>query len=66
MLSLIYRCNDRHLFTADWGRLVVASVHFGRAKYLRCPVDRHWQMARPVSRTSLTEEQLVQAAQYKF
>jgi hypothetical protein len=25
----------------------VASVHFGRAKYLPCPVDHRWQMARP-------------------
>jgi len=66
MSSRIYRCYDGHLFTAGWGKLVVASIHFGRAKYLRCPVDQRWQMARPVGRASLTEEQLAQAAHYKF
>ena len=66
MFNRVYRCEDGHLFTADWGKLVVASVHFGRAKYLKCPVDHSWRMAMPVKRVGLTEEQVTRAAQYKF
>ena len=43
MFSRSYRCEDGHPFMADSGKWVVASVHFGGLKYLRCPVDRYWQ-----------------------
>jgi hypothetical protein len=66
MFTRVYRCEDGHLFMADWGKLVVASVHFGRAKYLKCPVDHCWRMAMPVKRARLTEEQVTQASQCKF
>ena len=66
MFSRIYRCSDGYIFTADWGRLVVASFHFGASKFLRCPVDHRWRMARPVGRADLTGEQLTRATQYKF
>ena len=66
MYSRVYRCSDGHFFTADWGRLVIASVHFGSSHFLRCPVDHRWRMASPVPAASLTQEQATQAAQYKF
>src|SRR5579875_596791 len=66
MFSRVYRCEDGHLFTADWGKLVVASSHFGRAKYLQCPVDHRPVMAMPIKGSRLTEEQISQASRYKF
>jgi hypothetical protein len=66
MFSRVYRCEDGHLFTADRGKLVVASFHFGRAKYLQCPVDHRPVMAMPIKGSRLTEEQISQASQYKF
>jgi hypothetical protein len=62
----VYRCSDGHFFTANWGRLLIASLHFGASHFLRCPVDHHWRMASPVTDAGLNQEQRAQAAQYKF
>jgi hypothetical protein len=36
----------------NWGRLLLGSMHFGETKFLRCPVDRRWRIAKPVPAAS--------------
>lgn len=62
MPEQIYQCREGHYFLVrSWLKLLVASVHFGGSKYLRCPVDHHWQMATRVNSNDLSEDQLAQA-----
>ena len=66
-MELIYRCQDGHLFVArSWLKLLVASLHFGARKFLRCPVDHHWRMAASLSRNDLTDDQLAEARAYQY
>lgn len=41
-------------------------MHFGESKFLRCPVDHHWRMAKRVRAANLTPEEAGQAKQYSF
>jgi hypothetical protein len=61
-----YRCSGGHLFVTSWPKLVFLSVHFGPSKFLRCPVDGHWRMARRVYPGDLTQAELDAAKQYRF
>ena len=54
---LIYRCSDDHVFHLPFARRIL-SVHLGRKKYGRCPVDDRWRMFRSVHRNELTDSQL--------
>jgi hypothetical protein len=65
-MDRVFRCSDGHYFTANWGRLALGSMHFGESKFLRCPVDHHWRMAKAVPAANLTAEEAAQAKQYSF
>ncbi len=66
MADLIFRCSDGHLFSANLLKLVFLSVHFGTAKFLRCPVDHKWRMAYRIDPATLSETELDEAKQYRF
>jgi hypothetical protein len=65
-MARVFRCSDGHYFTANWGRLLLGSAHFRETKFLRCPVDRRWRMAKPVPAARLTPEEAAQAKQYSL
>jgi hypothetical protein len=59
----VVRCNNGHLYTTIWvwgGSL--KAVRLGTRRYQRCPVCRHWTMARLVDPDSLTPQEREQAA----
>ena len=63
---MILRCSDRHLFTANWVKLVFLSVHVIDRNWLRCPVDHKWRMASMVLASTLSETELYEAKQHRF
>ena len=60
----ILRCSDGHLFVSGEGARLLASVHLGPKRLIRCPVDKKLRMAGNVSSSDLTEQELDQAQQY--
>jgi hypothetical protein len=63
----IYRCSDGHLYSADFFKVLLLSLHLGIAThYQRCPVDRRWRVATRVKPAALTPEQLAEARQQAF
>lgn len=66
MTDQIFRCSDRHLFSANFVKLIFLSVHFGASKFLRCPVDHKWRMADRIDPQSLSETELDEAKRNRF
>jgi len=65
MAEVIARCGAGHLFTSTWVPLVsVKAVRLGRRRYQRCPVGRHWAMVERVDPSTLTPDELAQAARH--
>jgi hypothetical protein len=60
----ILRCSDGHLFISGESARLLASVHFGPKRLIRCPVDKKLRMAGNVNSSDLTEKELDQARQY--
>ena len=61
----ILRCSDGHLFVSSEGARLFLSVHFGPKRLIRCPVDNKLRMASNVKSSDLTEQEIVQARQYR-
>jgi hypothetical protein len=59
----VVRCSAGHLYTSIWmwGGSIKA-LRLGSRRYQRCPVGRHWSMARVVDASSLTPAEREQAA----
>jgi hypothetical protein len=67
MPERIYQCSDGHLYSADWLKALVLSIHFGfGTHYQRCPVDGRWRMAKQVRPDQMTPTQLNEARRYRF
>jgi hypothetical protein len=66
MPDLFFRCSDGHLFTATWLKIVFLTVHFGNAKWMRCPVDHKWRMAYRIGADTLSETELDEAKRHRF
>jgi hypothetical protein len=66
MATVLLRCSDGHLFTANPVKLVFLSVHLAGSGYLRCPVDHKWRIAEKVSVNQFTEAEVEQATRYRF
>ena len=52
----VLRCSDGHLFTSSEGARLLASLHLGPRRFMRCPVDGKWRVMTNVDRRDLTEE----------
>ena len=61
----ILRCSDGHYFTAGESSRLVGSIHLGRKRFMRCPVNGRWRMAGNVRSADLTSDQLEQARRYR-
>lgn len=59
----IVRCSAGHLYTTTWvwGGSIKA-FRLGSRRFQRCPVGRHWAMARVVDPASLSPEEREAAA----
>jgi hypothetical protein len=64
--NVVVRCNKGHLFTMLWVPGVkVRSLDLGIARYMRCPVGRHWGLVVPVRDRGLTDEQRREAQAHR-
>lgn len=61
----ILRCSDGHLFVSGEASRLLASVHFGPKRLIRCPVDKKWRMAGNVNSSELSDQQIEQARRYR-
>lgn len=61
----ILRCSDGHLFVSSESARLFRSVHLGLKRFMRCPVDNRWRIARNVNSSDLTKQELQQARAYR-
>jgi hypothetical protein len=61
----ILRCSDNHYFTSSESNRLAGSIHLGPKRFMRCPVDGKWRMARNARSSDLTPEQLEQAQRFR-
>jgi hypothetical protein len=59
----VLRCSDGHLFVSGEGTRLFLSVHLGPWRFMRCPVDKKWRIAKNVNSKDLSPEELEQARQ---
>jgi hypothetical protein len=67
-MDVFYRCSDGHLYIANLVKSSLLSMHFDifGFRIQRCPVDHRWRKAVRVSKSDLTDEQILSAEQYRF
>ena len=64
--NIVVRCSEGHLFTMLWVPGVkLKSLDLGIARYMRCPVGRHWALVVPVREAKLTDEERQEAQSHK-
>jgi hypothetical protein len=62
----IVRCSKGHVFTTVWlPGVSLTAIRLGVARFMRCPVEQHWSLVRPVREDELTAEERRSAAQYR-
>lgn len=54
----ILRCSDNHLFVAGTAARLFLSVHLGRKRLMRCPVDGKFRIMENVDPGDLTSAEL--------
>jgi hypothetical protein len=67
MAEIIVRCSRGHLFVTNWIPLTgFRSIRLSPGlRYHRCPVERHWRLARPARAGTLTGMRLSEARRYR-
>ncbi|MHB8247093.1 MAG: hypothetical protein ACYDGN_17455 [Acidimicrobiales bacterium] len=62
-LDTVVRCRSGHLFTTWWlPGASVKALRFGWTRLQYCPVGRHWSLVRPVSKSTMSDDERQSAA----
>jgi hypothetical protein len=61
----IVRCTQGGLFETKWVPLAsFKAVRLGSRRLQRCPVHRKWELVQRVEKTTLSDQELAEAARY--